>query len=305
MRIRALLLLSCLFLALGLPSCGDDAGDDRVRVVVSIPPQAWVVARIGGPDVLVETLVGPGDSPATHQPTDAQVSAVMRAQAWFSMGVPFENGAWREAIESTGQLRIVNTQDGALLREIEAHGPNAHAHEDEHGHVHVGGKCSHDGLDPHLWLSPSGLETIAENVAEGLAEIDPANAERYEANLETLRGELEALDEELTEMLEPWDGRTIYVFHPAWGYFCDAYGLEQVAIEISGQEPSESELTDLVRRAKEDQAKVVFVQSQIQGRSAKALADAIGAEVRFLDPLAQDVPKNLRAVARALVDALS
>lgn len=101
-------------------------------------------------------------------------------------------------------------------------------------------------------------------------------------------------------MLEPHRGKRVYVFHPAWGYFCDAYGLEQVAIEIEGKEPSESELTEIIARAKSDGVRAIHVQPQIKGKSVEALASALKLDVRTLDPLARDVLANLESVAETI-----
>jgi zinc transport system substrate-binding protein len=95
-------------------------------------------------------------------------------------------------------------------------------------------------------------------------------------------------------------GKTFFVFHPAWGYFADEYGLKQVAIEQEGKEPSDEEATALQRSARQQGVKVVFVQPQIASRGAEAVARAIGARVEVLDPLAPDVLDNLVRAARAI-----
>ena len=89
--------------------------------------------------------------------------------------------------------------------------------------------------------------------------------------------------------LVPLRGASVYVYHPSWGYFCDAYGLHQHAIEVEGKDPSDAELTALQAQARRERVKVIFVQPQIAGRSAQAIAKSLGAEVRTLDPLARDV----------------
>jgi hypothetical protein len=78
-----------------LPACGsgEEPGSSELAVTVSIPPQAYLVERIAGPDVKIVTLVRGGESPATYQPTDQQVSEVMRSRIYFRLGVPFERAA--------------------------------------------------------------------------------------------------------------------------------------------------------------------------------------------------------------------
>lgn len=282
----------CILLALGaLPAaCGDPSARDggRVAVAVSLPPQAFLAERIGGDRLAVVTLVSAGESPATYQPSERQVTQVLRARAFFRVGVPFERGKWLSLIEEAGQTRIVDLRAGIDLRHLEHH------HHDGHD-------C--EGEDPHIWLSPRLLAVQARTMAEALVKLDPEHAETYRENLSKLQAELRALDGELAELLKPLTRRRLYVFHPAWGYFCDAYDLEQVAVEREGKEPSEREITELVEQAREDGLTVLFVQPQITGRTAAALANTVGARVETLDPLAKDVIANLRAAARAVAAA--
>ena len=161
------------------------------------------------------------------------------------------------------------------------------------------------GDDPHIWLSPGRLAVQARTVADALSHADPAHRALYQGNLASLLTELTELDRSLRLRLQPFSGREFFVFHPSWGYFADDYDLVQVAVEVGGREPSDSELTQLQRRAREAKVKTVFVQPQIHGRGAQAFAAGIGAEVEILDPLAVDIPANLRATAERLVQAFS
>jgi zinc transport system substrate-binding protein len=226
----------------------------------------------------------------------------MRAHVYFRIGVPFENGKWFETVKRSAQLRVVDMREGLALREMASHagavrqqvaGPSEH--------VHSAG-CEHGGLDPHVWLAPGLLKQQAATVLAVLQEMVPDRAAEFKANFEELVADLDALDVELRATLGPLRGASLYVYHPSWGYFCDAYGLRQRAIEVEGKEPSDAELTALQAQARSAQVKVLFVQPQIEGRSAQALAKLLGAEVRTLDPLVHDVIAGLRSAAKAIVE---
>jgi zinc transport system substrate-binding protein len=94
------------------------------------------------------------------------------------------------------------------------------------------------------------------------------------------------------------------VFHPAWGYFADAYGLIQVPIEIEGKDPKPAQLKELIQHARENGIKVVFVQPQFSTNSAELIAQEIDGQVAFADPLAEDWMANLRQVADKFEAAL-
>ena len=303
--------------ALTVGGCGPPSGrtaDGKLTVAVSILPQAWLVRQIGGDDVEVVTVVKPGASHETYQPSDADMSRVMAAAVFFRLGVPFERSAWFEAIQESQRLKIVDTQVGIELREMEVHvhqtddghgdhgaadaDHSGHAHDDAHGHAHD--ECHPGGKDPHIWLTPQLLEQQATIMAATLAEIDPSHADVYMKNLAALKQQLQEVDARIRARLRPYSGRMFFVFHPAWGYFADEYGLRQVPIEMEGKSPSDSELTQLQELARQAKTRVVFVQPQIFGRAAEAVAKAVGGRVELLDPLREDVPEGLEAAAAAI-----
>lgn len=272
-------------------------------MAVSVPPQAWLVEAIGGEWVEVVALVGPGDSAETYQPTDAQVSRVLASRIYFRGGVPFEEGSWFEALSSAPGLKVVDLRKGlrrgpdALpMASVGDYASDPHA---SHSHANdTGGEpMAVAGVDPHLWLSPRRLLVQAGTVTDALVKADPWHEAEYARNFETTMAQLIALDQALALRLAPYAGRSFYVFHPAWGYLAMDYGLYQVAIEGGGKSPSDSELTRLQEDARRDRVAVIFVQPQVPHRAADAVASAVGATTESLDPLAPDLPANLRHAA--------
>lgn len=322
---------------IGCQSQRDGALDGKLRVAVSIPPQAWLVEQIGGPRVETLIVVRPSDSHETYQPSDAEIARIRACAVWFRIGIPLENARGLQGLVSQSKLRLVDTHEGIPLREMtplerggealhqhqapadktDAHEETKHLHDDtKHAsetptHAHAGEKHVHDkdhhhghhdhsGKDPHVWLSPRILKIQARTIAKTLAELDPPHRAEYEANLASLQEKLDKVDAEIRRILEPWKGRMFLVFHPAWGYFADDYGLKQVAIEIEGKDPSDEEATALQRLARREGIKVVFVQPQISSRGAEAMARAIGARVETIDPLVPNISENLVRVAQAI-----
>jgi zinc transport system substrate-binding protein len=281
-------------LAAAAAACGEPppAGDGPLAVAATLAPQAWLVEQIGGPRVEVLTLIAPGQSPATFQPTDAQVSRLMRSAIYFRTGVPAENAPWLEAVAAAGKIAFVDLRRGIELEAMPGHRGERRAAEPGQG-----------GEDPHIWLSPRLLKIQARTVAEALEKVDPGHGDGYRKNLARLDERLDELDAELRRRLAAIAGSSFLVFHPSWGYFAADYGLHQVPIEIEGKEPSDREITELQRLARRERHRVVFVQPQIAGRSAEAVASAIGGRTETLDPLAADVVENLRRVADRLVAA--
>lgn len=260
-----------------------------LELFVSISPQKYLVDRLGGELVRSHVLVGQGQSPHMFQPSSKQIMQLSRAKLFFTIDMEFEHILVKKLKESMSSLQLVNS-----VRSIAKIPMQDHHHG---GDLHHGDEQKHAIMDPHVWLSPKNLIVMANNMTEALLVVDPQNAQNYEGNLQILTLELETLDKEIGNMLEPFAGEYFYVFHPSFGYFAHSYHLHQEAVEVAGKSPTPKQLSSLIRKAKEEQVKVIFVQEQFDPRSCVAVARAINGEVVALNPLAENVVGNLRTMA--------
>ncbi|MGB0155287.1 MAG: metal ABC transporter solute-binding protein, Zn/Mn family, partial [Verrucomicrobiales bacterium] len=194
------------------------------------------------------------------------------------------------------------------------HAEHDHAEHDhaEHDHAeHDHGHHEHDHgdgeLDPHVWLSPAHLveqiRTIQAEV-EPLLETEEAKSTIQE-NSRQLVQQLRDTDRELAEKLAPFRDQSFYVYHGAFGYFADAYGLKQVPVELSGRTPEPRQIASMIDKAKEEGVSVIFVQPQFDQNSAKAIAESIGGNVVPIDPLEKDVIANLKHIAAEIAASKS
>ncbi|MCF7984948.1 MAG: zinc ABC transporter substrate-binding protein [Thiohalocapsa sp.] len=304
-RLAAVTLLS-----LGL--CGAPALAEPLSVFVSVLPLETFVEQVGGERVDVRVMVMPGQSPATYEPSPKQIAALAEADLYIRIGVPFEQ-AWMDRIRAANpDMPVLDLREGLPLRRLENHTHDEHGH--EHGHEHAPdhaheGAHDHaeseaaDPMDPHIWTSPRMVRLMAESIRDALSRLDPAGTQAYAVNQSAFDERLQTLDAELAAMLSEIQDRSFLVYHPAWGYFADAYGLEQVPIELSGKEPGPRRLAQLVDQAKEAGARVILVQPQFDQRAAKQVARAIGGRVEAMNPLSADYAETLRALAALLVEA--
>jgi zinc transport system substrate-binding protein len=291
----------CWHLAVLQPAPG--AAAERIPVFVSIVPQKYFVKKIGGGRVDVSVMVPPGANPATYEPKPKQMVALSKARLYFAVGVPFET-TWMEKIVSANVgLRVVYTQHGIEKRAMNINRGAPQGRDDPKGgrrlpenRTSKHGKRRSDGLkDPHIWLSPPLVMIQARNILTGLLKIDPAHAAAYERRYRSFSIELLDLDAEIRKIFSGAESRVRFmVFHPAWGYFADAYGLEQIPIEIEGKDPKPAQLGKLIDLAKKLGVKVIFVQPQFSTKRAGIIARAIKGEVVSADPLAPDWYENMR-----------
>jgi zinc transport system substrate-binding protein len=272
---------------------------DRINVFVSILPEAYFVERVGGQRVEVNVLVGPGQEPHSYEPTPGQMSAMAKARLFFRTGMPFEEVMLPKLAAVFQGLEIVDLRRGITLRKIEADEVESEAHGEQHGHELEAG-----GNDPNIWLAPKLVMIQARTVADTLSRADSVHAEEYRRNAAAFEADLTALDARLTAALAPVKGKELFVFHPAFGYFADAYGLKQVSVEIQGKEATAKDTTALIKRAREGGARVIFVQPQFSSRLAEVLAEQIGGAVVPLDDLPRDYLKSMESMAEQVRKAL-
>jgi zinc transport system substrate-binding protein len=266
---------------------------EQLEAFAGLAPTAYLVERIGGRRVRVETLIRSDQDPHTFEPTPKQIQALAHAQLFFKVGMPLENQLLEKIRETRPELVVVDVTKGIEKLPLSAAcsaGQSDHAravlHED-----------SSSALDPHVWLSPLLLKIEAANIAAALEKIEPDRASYFRANLAQLQQELDVLDAKIRRALEPYKGRTFYVFHPAFGYFADCYQLKQEAIQTEGKQPSPGQLRRLIHQAKADGIKVIFVQPQFDRHSAQVVADALGGRIVQLNDMDKDVIANLQDIA--------
>jgi len=284
-------LVLALWLLAGLGAGPARAGGPALLAAVTIAPQAYFVNQVAGSRVRVLVMVPPGASPHAYEPRPRQLAELSRAAVYFTVGLELER-AWLPRFKSANpRLLVVHT---------EAKVPRVPMLARRQGHRAAG----HRGLDPHIWLDPRLVIIQARAIMEGLCRVDPAGRERYRTGFQRFRKRCLDLDRRLRGLLAGLQGRRVLVYHPAWGYFCRAYGLAQVPVQREGKSPGPRQLARLIDQARRVGAKVVFVQPGFSTRGAEMVARAVGAKVVPLDPLAPDWAENLKRVARAIRKAL-
>ncbi|MCC6219760.1 MAG: zinc ABC transporter substrate-binding protein [Deltaproteobacteria bacterium] len=249
-------------------------------VIVSVLPQSFFVREIAGDAFDVQVLLPPFANHDTYEPSIEQMKLIYSAKAYIKVGHPnltFETIWLDRLVKDNKDIVIVDTSKGVELM---------------------------DG-DPHTWLSPKCVRTATSEIAGALSQLQPENAELFAANLKGFLSKIDHLDRNIKRILESKsDKKKFFVFHPAWGYFANDYGLEQVAIEHDHKEPGPNELIQVIEHARKEGAKMIFVQPQFSSASAEVLASELDAKVVIIDPMAFDWLKNLEKFSLALASAL-
>jgi zinc transport system substrate-binding protein len=309
MRIRfrrlALLTVSLTLLASAVVACasgpapskGTGSTDSKLDVTVSIVPQRYFVERIGGDHVTANVMVEPGASPATYEPKPEQMKALSDAAAYFSIGVPFES-AWLDRIAAANEdMVMVDTIANVERMSMATHHHHEGEEEGERDYTEA-------PPDPHVWVSPVLVKAQSHTICEALVELDPVHEADYRANLKAFVADIEALETDVRATLTGLESKKFMVFHPSWGYFARDFGLEQIPIEVGGQEPSPQELAHLIEEAQEENIQVVFAQPEFSTKAAETIANEIGGRVLMISPLAEDWLANMRKVSETFAEVL-
>jgi zinc transport system substrate-binding protein len=267
---------------LTLSACGGATADDDgtsgtsgpLAVTVGFYPYEFVTERVGGPDVEVTNLTQPGAEPHDLELSPQQVGALGDTDlVVYSRGF---QPAVDEAVEQHAADRSFDVLEAVELRE------GTHE-EDGEEEEHPGDESG----DPHVWLDPVRLATIAGAIADQLGELSPDRARTFEQRALELSAELKALDSELREGLSQCERNEIVTSHDAFGYLADAYDLEQVS--LTGLSPedkaSPKRLAEVARFAKEHGVTTIFFEELVSPKVAESLAREVGAEAKELSPL--------------------
>jgi zinc transport system substrate-binding protein len=224
-----------------------------------------------------------------------------KSEAYFSIGDGFEK-AWLPKFKSSNpKMLMVDTVKG-----IEKIAMAEHHHEDEKANSKENVHHDHEeeSLDPHVWLDPTLVKIQAKNIYEALIALYPTQTNEFTKNYEAFLTSIDALDATIQKTLSDIKSRKFIVFHPSYGYFAKRYNLEQIAIEVSGKEPKPSELATIIKEAKEENAKVIFVAPQFSQKSAVSIAKQINGKVVPIDPLAYSWSENLLSIAKTFQSEL-
>ena len=256
---------TCLTLIGGLLGVSCFAGEPVVRIVTSFYPMYIATLNVAGgiPGVQVANMTRPFTGCLhDYQLTTEDMMGLSKADIFVVNGAGME-AFLDKVVKQMAGLKIVEASTGIELMEGE------------------GGEGN-----PHIWVSPSLYIRQVQNIAEGLAKIDPERAAEYRDRAAAYVGKLEALRTRMKDGLKEAMGREIVTFHEAFPYFAKEFDLTIAAVieREPGSEPSARELAETIELVKKTGIKALFAEPQYPSKCADAIAAETGAKVYTLDP---------------------
>ncbi|WP_169901998.1 metal ABC transporter solute-binding protein, Zn/Mn family [Pseudomonas gessardii] len=263
------------------------AAQAEVRVLTSIKPLQLIAAAVQDGVAIPEVLLPPGASPHNYALRPSDVRRVQSVDLLYWIGPDME-GFLPRVLKGRGLPTVAMQELPGLKLRYFAEDKHAHGEEaDDHDHDHRPGS-----LDAHLWLSPLNARVIASKMAADLSAADPANAARYQSNLQAFEARLDALDLRLKARLAGIAGKPYFVFHEAFDYFEQAYGLKHTGVFSVAAEvqPGAQHVAAMRTRLQEVGKTCVFSEPPLRPRLAETLVAGLPVKLAELDALGGYTP---------------
>jgi zinc transport system substrate-binding protein len=298
-RRTALLTTSVLILLAGCGSAGAGPGGQpeasRLQVLTSFYPLQWATEQIAGARADVGSLTKPGAEPHDLELGPRDIAEVAEADLVVFLG-GFQP-AVDDAVASEGSGRSLDVSKAARLDLV-------------YRPIEEGEQHGHEATDPHFWLDPTRLASVADAIEARLANLDPAHASDYQQNLTALRNRLDQLDGAYRAGLAHCANRDLVTSHNAFGYLARRYGLTQVGITglTPDAEPRPADLAAVTGFVRANDIRTIYYETLVSPRIAKAVASETGAATAVLDPIegltAKSAGRDYLGVMRANLAAL-
>lgn len=262
------------------------------RVVVSLEPLQTLADTVMDGVGTSTVLLPGGASPHSYALKPSQMLALERADLVFWIGPGLETFLARPLASLPARVQVVALAElpGLQLLPVRRGGAWETGHAEaaeEHDH-HAG------SFDQHIWLSTARARLLAGEICRRLSQLDAGHAPRYRANLERLSRQLTTLHNQLEKQLAPFRQRPYLVFHDAYHYFEDEFGLHPVgAVSISPKRPPGARrLRELQAEIKQRQVRCIFREPQFPPRLVGMLTAGTDVRTGVLDPLGSQLPKG-------------
>ena len=268
-----------------------ESGVGVLNVTANFYPVQEIAQAVGGNHVKVATLVPQGQGAHDYELTSQQLQQAQKSDVVFYLGDGFQTAVEKAVKGLPSSVKSVDLLSDIALLNVTAQLAGVDGTTD-------GGTLG-DGKDPHVWLDPKNVATMAKRIERELAAADQKHASEYAANATAYIAKLIALGEKMQKGLAHCDSNVIVTSHRAFEYLAKRFGLRQIPIAgISPDtEPSAKTLEAVAKAAKAEHVKVIYFETNLPSDISKTVADQIGAKTDVLDPIEMLSDKQIKAGA--------
>ena len=271
-----------LAIVLSLGACNDaNKSAKPFKVLTTFMPITLFTKAVAGNCAEVQALIPANSGPHDFQAKPADLIALRQAKLLVKNGLGMENFLTK-LINSAGNKDLLVIDSSRGITTLDSPEEEGHSEPDHSNHSH----SSHGEVNPHIWLDPLRAIKQVENIRDGLVKADPSCAASYRSNAATYVAKLKTLNAEITNQLNPYQGKTFVAFHDFAPYFASRYKLKaDFLVDVPELNPSPADLLRVAAEVKRSQLKALLSEPQEGERSFNALAKDLGVKVSVFDPM--------------------
>ena len=233
-----------LAIVLSLGACNDaDKSAKQFKVLTTFMPISLFTKAVAGNCAEVQALIPVNSGPHDFQAKPADLNALRQAKVLVKNGLGME-GFLGKLIASADNkdLLVIDSSRGIIT--LDSPAEEGHAEEAHSSHSH----SNHGEVNPHIWLDPLRAVSQVENIRDGLVKADPSCAASYRRNAATYITKLQTLNAEISNQLNPYQGKTFVAFHDFAPYFANRYKLKaDFLVDVPELNPSPADLMRVSR----------------------------------------------------------
>ena len=266
-----------LAIVLSLGACNDaDKSAKPFKVITTFMPITLFTKAVAGNCAEVQALIPSNSGPHNFQAKPADLIALRQSKLLVKNGLGMENFLTK-LINSAGNKDLLVIDSSRGITTLDSPEEEGHSEQDHSNHGEV---------NPHIWLDPLRAIKQVENIRDGLVKADPSCAASYRSNAATYVAKLKTLNAEITNQLNPYQGKTFVAFHDFAPYFASRYKLKvDFLVDVPELNPSPADLLRVAAEVKRSQLKALLSEPQEGERSFNALAKDLGVKVSVFDPM--------------------
>lgn len=252
------LLAALVFMFIG-SSCKQSSkniSDGKPKVYTSFYAIYDFAKKIGADKIHVENIMPPGIEPHDWEISTRDIMNLESADALIYNGAGLEH--WVDKVKKTLQNKIeyANLTENMQIEN-----------------------------DPHVWLNPLLAKKQCEIIEQCFCKIDVQNKNYYQENYLAVAKKFDELDSKIREATKNFRSKNIVVAHQAYKYFCDEYGLNQIALEgiEEDSEPTVERMKEVSDFIKKNNVKYIFYEGQ-PSKAIQIISEDTGATILELNP---------------------
>ncbi|WP_341882687.1 zinc ABC transporter substrate-binding protein [Synechococcus sp. UW140] len=271
-----------LVIVLSLGACSNSTESSKqFKVLTTFMPISLFTKAVAGNCAEVQALIPANSGPHDFQAKPADVNALRQAKVLVKNGLGME-GFLGKLIASADNKDLLVIDSSRGITTLDSPAEEGHAEEAHSSHSH----SNHGEVNPHIWLDPLRAVSQVENIRDGLVKADPSCAASYRRNAATYIAKLQTLNAEISNQLNPYQGKTFVAFHDFAPYFANRYKLKaDFLVDVPELNPSPADLMRVAADVKRSQLKALLSEPQEGERSFNALAKDLGVKISVFDPM--------------------